>query len=612
MGLLINVDYQLQMHGFRMVFTDTDDYMRLVRIRDFFSHYDLSNNVISRSNVPFGCSLHWTRFYDFFIIIPTYILNFFVNSINQSIEYVGFVIGPIIKSVTIMVFFNVCQKIMEKNDAFLLTAIFAAHPFILPFGIFGRPDHHSFIMLFIIVYLNSIIDIIESKFDNRDFCAKAATIAALCVWISPETLIPILLMDGVLFIHSFSNVEKLRCLLKKNLSTACDIGIIIFLFSDLEGDILTICCLLTVVPYAIADKKHLESLIFRYWHVVAIILLGILFPLVSTVEYDKISVLHMALFTFGALYFGIIMIYQGLSLKIRIVTAFSWFLLIAYAFLSMYPMFFDGMCANIDDYVKEIWLYRVEEMRSPFTLGAGATFTAYSVVTAIAMVSKVVELIRGKSTNLGLTWQILIANAGCYTVFAGISYRMLPYSALFGLPLIVDFGMNSDFTKSLHRLWRIIITAFLSILVLFCASYLDPEKESKTTQSPYTSEELFKLLDNLSPEPIVIMAHSNDGPAILYHTKHSVVGAPYHRQTKGIIFSYKIMEDEYDEEIAKSILKVTDSSYIFVRRTKINPKMEKMSLAHMIANNNLPNWLNIVELPKKFNDIIIAKIDKTK
>jgi hypothetical protein len=106
------------------------------------------------------------------------------------------------------------------------------------------------------------------------------------------------------------------------------------------------------------------------------------------------------------------------------------------------------------------------------------------------------------------------------------------------------------------------------------------------------------------------MTHSNDGPAILYHTKHSVVGAPYHRQAQGIIFSYKIMEDEYDEEVAKSILKVTDSSYLFVRKPNDYSETAKMSLARMIANNNLPNWLSVVKLPEKFSDITIVKIDK--
>jgi asparagine N-glycosylation enzyme membrane subunit Stt3 len=117
-GTLVSLGCYLQTFGWRMTFHDTDDYMRLVRTREFFKNYDLSNAIISRSNVPFGCDLHWTRFYDFFIIVPTYILNLFIDSIDKSIEYVCFFISPVMKSATIAIFFSVVQKLMKKDDAF--------------------------------------------------------------------------------------------------------------------------------------------------------------------------------------------------------------------------------------------------------------------------------------------------------------------------------------------------------------------------------------------------------------------------------------------------------------------------------------------------------------
>ncbi|MDR2681657.1 MAG: hypothetical protein LBB29_01250 [Holosporaceae bacterium] len=109
LGILINVSCYLLLCGFQISFWDSDDYMRLVRIRELFAHGDLANTIISRSNVPFGCSLHWTRFYDFFFVIPAYVLNFFLNSIDESIKYVGFVISPLIKCATIVILFRISQ-----------------------------------------------------------------------------------------------------------------------------------------------------------------------------------------------------------------------------------------------------------------------------------------------------------------------------------------------------------------------------------------------------------------------------------------------------------------------------------------------------------------------
>jgi uncharacterized membrane protein len=227
----------------------------------------------------------------------------------------------------------------------------------------------------------------------------------------------------------------------------------------------------------------------------------------------------------------------------------------------------------------------------------------------VSVVGKVLQLFdRKERKSTDFLWKIAIVNSVIYTIFSGAAYRMIPYSILFSLPLIVDFGMNGNFTKSFYRPLRILITLFISIVFVFFTAVLDhSDNESKDIDAGYTKQELFEVIDNLSENPIVIMAHSNDGPALLYYTKHSVVGAPYHRQTEGIISSYKVMEDEYDEKTVRDILKTTGSSYIFIRKKQYQ-KSDLRSLAKMITDNVPPKWIEIVELPPKFKDVIIAKI----
>ncbi|MDR0677957.1 MAG: hypothetical protein LBF44_00285, partial [Holosporaceae bacterium] len=176
LGVIVDIRFYEQICGSCVTFADTDDYMRLVRIRDFFLHHDLANTVISRCNVPFGCDLHWTRFYDFFIIIPAYILNIFIDS-NKSIEYVGLLIGPVLRSITTVTLFSLCQKFMKKNNAFLTTEIFPSHPLIYGINHLGRPDHHAFIMLFMVVYLKSVIEVALAKFNGENLYLKPAIIA---------------------------------------------------------------------------------------------------------------------------------------------------------------------------------------------------------------------------------------------------------------------------------------------------------------------------------------------------------------------------------------------------------------------------------------------------
>lgn len=168
--------------------------------------------------------------------------------------------------------------------------------------------------------------------------------------------------------------------------------------------------------------------------------------------------------------------------------------------------------------------------------------------------------------------------------------------------------------EKLHRIWRICLTFFCTILFVFVTSVFDHKTDAdegkKCTEPKYTEEELFTELDKLSSEPVVIMAHSNEGPKILYYTKHKAVGAPYHRQQHGIISSYEVMEAPYNRKVVNTHLRNTDSEYIFIRKQKIEEK--KRSLPYMVIEGKIPSGMTQVRLPKKFDDIVVLKIDKTK
>ncbi|MDR3187109.1 MAG: hypothetical protein LBT63_01615 [Holosporaceae bacterium] len=592
--------------------------MRLIRIREFFDHRDLSNNIIQRSNVPFGGDLHWTRFYDFFLIIPSYVLSLFGFSIDKSVGYVGFIVSPIVKSVAAIVLLRVFQAIFSKRDAFLATALFVANFIISPFGSFGRPDHHIFIMLFMIIYLSNIARILGTGSSNLGNYIKAALTSALCIWISPETMIPLLLVDGILLLSAFSNVLKLEDLYVKNLFTTCIISAIICFPWPTNGYYIIMSLMFLVAPYVTFNKFYLTDPIFKYWHMIVLCLAMVLSPLFPAPEYDKISSAHMSLYLFMSLFLGINMFRQKEDLKNRATFAMVWGAIVASVFLCIYPKFFCGMSADISDYVKEIWLYRVSEMKSPLKCGDIAFWTTHFIVIVISIYSKILELLRKKFSRIDLLWWIFIANSLCYVIFGGFFYRMLPYSALFSLPLMVELGMNGKWARYLSRASRIIVTFFLSTLLILASGYLKDGDSAEEPFIAYEKTELYDELNKLSDEPVVIMADVNEGVDILYFTKHSAVGVPYHRQVWGIVASHKIMEDEYNEEEVKEILRKTNSSYIFVRKSNKKNVLKNMSLARIIIDKSekkpnatpCPAWISLVNLPQKFNDVVLAKVNR--
>jgi hypothetical protein len=545
-------------------------------------------------------------------------INLFGLSIEKSVEYVGFIISPIVKSVAIIVLLHIFQKILSQRNAFLAATLFATNFIILPLGSFGRPDHHIFIILFMIVHLANIARILETNSTKQSDSIKAALSAALNVWISPETLIPLLLIDGILLLSTFLNILRLENLYIKSLFTTLFISAIICLPNHASGYYLMVGAMFLVVPYITFNEFYLTDQIFKHWHWIVLFLMMILSPLFPVVEYDKISFVHMSLYIFMSLFLGINMFQQEKDIKSRAIFALFWGIIIAAVFLCIYPRFLHGMSADISDYVKEIWLHRVSEMTSPLKCGDAVFFTSHSIIVAISTYDMITKLLSKKFSKIDLLWWIFIANALCYTVLAGLFYRMLPYSALFSLPLVVEFGMNSKFVKYLSSTLRIMVTFFLSTFFVLVVACLKNDDHIEEPYPAYDKRELYGELNKLSKKPVVIMAHTNDGTDIMYFTKHSVVGVPYHRQTWGIVASYKIMEGKYDENEAKEILRKTNTSYIFIRKAKQKSTVENMSLAQIIIDESeskprkktCPAWIRLISLSKKFNDIVVAKIDR--
>lgn len=642
--LFCSASLYMQMKGLYLDFIDTDDYMRVVRIREFFQNHDLYNNVIERCNVPYGCSLHWTRFYDFFIIIPSYLLSFFTTSINTAIDYVCFCISPIIRIATAFVFLKMLHDndIMNRDNAFLCVVLFAAQPLIIAYGNFGRPDHHAFIVLFMVLFLAQYLRAAQSSFKKHYI--STARLTALCIWISPETLIPLLLADGIAFLYGLKNFgkdEKSRNIYQfvfaKNLEILKCIEILL-IFSCLgrpAGRTLLksggIIATMELMRYFFVFSRKTKNKILQFSWILLFLVSSFILRELLPIYYDEISVVHWGLYA-SATYF-----FWPLPRKIDDkVVPFDVFCAAAgvSTFLFMFPKFLLGMGADVSPYVKQIWLSKVNEMQSPFNSGDTFLYILHASFVVAAVCSKFYDLFKKRYTNdLSKTffWLFFSGLSAIYIIFAGLANRMLLYSSLFSLSLVVDLCMNNTYFSGLKRGIRIFSAAFMTIFFMIFAAAISgddveekeniAEKTEKTSASEdkekekeYSTRELLTELDHISPVPVVIMAHSNDGPSILYYTKHCTIGAPYHRQQEGIISSYEVMQAPYDEEKVKKIVKETGTSYIFIKVPKVDQKKGKKdnkvaSLPQLILEKKIPEWLEKVRMSEKFEEeAIVVKV----
>ncbi len=601
----------INLFGEGVNFIDGDDFMRVVRIREFFDHYDLNNYLIARSNYPYGCELHWTRLYDFFIIGLTWIFDLFTDSLEQSINYACFCISPIIALVSMVFVFKIFDMFTNKGNVFLATALFCASPFLIPIFSFGRPDHHAFIMLCLLVYSYYTAKIILNESEDKRIYIKAAIATTACVWASPETLIVLLLTDAVLFFAYMNDFERTTNFYFKNLLAACFIGTIALIpeASSQSFSCLSICVLLLLIPYTTLKRNSLQKdPFFRCWHYICLMFMMIFLTKIQPVEYDKISIVHSTLFLCLSTFFAVNL--QLIGRKDHLYDSILWALVIAFIFLSMFPRFLMGMSADIPQFVKDIWLSKISELRSPFSGDMLWTFLVYVLITGTAIVVKIQELRKQSISGKNIIWALFVVLASCYLLLACFAYRMIPYLVIFGLPIVVSLGMSSKYVKKFSRLVRMIITVFITFLFMFAVSlFVESDLDDEIFKNcKYSEAELFKYVDNLSSEPVVIMAHSNHGPKLLYYTKHYVLGASYHRQIEGIINSYSVMEMDNDLSVVRKVLQKTKSQYIFIEHKKQH--LLPNSFASSVLAGHIPQWLSVVKIPEKFSDYSIFKIDQ--
>ena len=413
----------------------------------------------------------------------------------------------------------------------------------------------------------------------------------------------------MLFAHfSFSkNSEKLQLLFKKNILIALLAGLLELTTARAGVPYLACIDALLISILFTTDRKKINMLLGAL--LICIILFSkYIFP----VDYDKISIVHVALYAISGIFFQATTYIKGDLKKRLILNGLSWTFL-GVIFLILYPKFIYGMSADVSDYAKEIWLNRVMEMKSPLTDSDRSIFIIHCIISFSAIFHGLFVL---KFREHKIFWHVISINAFFYTLLSMFAFRMWPFSDLFTLPIVVNSVMHAKILRKIPRIGKtcILLLGLTLLPPLFqngknelkqstiennSSKNRDENEEGKLKRKFY--EEISKIV----PANSVILADVDLGPEILYYTSCRVVGAPYHRQTEGIISCYEVLQKDYDENRIRKILAQTHASYILFEKPA--PKSLEKNLKNMIANNELPKWLKILKL-RSSDKMILAKV----
>jgi hypothetical protein len=270
-------------------------------------------------------------------------------------------------------------------------------------------------------------------------------------------------------------------------------------------------------------------------------------------------------------------------------------------FLAIEPRCLRGPYAMMDAAVWPIWLAQVREMQplvplltqKPLTAIAIATFPVAALAAALVLLRD--PALRRDFGYLAATAALL---AGFITTLAAI--KAYSYATWLGMPLVAAFALHLFAALRLHALLPrfavglMLTPAALSIGAISIANAAglnDRESFSRPEREACLKTENYPPLARL---PAGLIATDIDfGPFLLALTPHSILAAPYHRLSGGIVSAHTIFVSPPDA--ARDAVRRLGVTYVLTCGPRppngLAGAARDASLWGRLQANDAPAWL---------------------
>jgi hypothetical protein len=491
---------------------DTDNYMRLVRVEQLAESGSWYDSVIHRSNYPYGEELHWTRFLDVLLLGGAYMLSPFLG-FKQGLLAWGIIFSPLLGLCSLLALFWATRPVMSANSQRLLCLLFISHSLLMSVFLFGRPDHHSLLLLLFIVLLGCLFRSVEQPVNNI-YILLTGFIAALSLWVSVETVFAIIMVYITLGILWLTREKAFaRQLLLFSLS--------IFLFS-------TVFLLIERPP--------------SHWF---------------AAEYDKISVAHLFVFLLAVLATYLLTLIRSSRLCHKLIKSASILIASGFAIWLVYPAFYQGPMAGINRDIVLIWLSGVSEVQPLWSLEQYDQVIIIGSIVLFFIYLSYLVFKKRFADNLPL-FMPLVCGFSIFLPLGIYQIRMDYYLLVLIIILlavflddIIAFISKSNISNYLKPLLRItvILLFILGLPVIGLFASLDNATKVETTNPELLTLSIFlNEYRQTDPDAQTILTYLDFGPELLYRTDFNLISTPYHRNEQGILYNYQVMAAESFED----------------------------------------------------------------
>ena len=327
----------------------------------------------------------------------------------------------------------------------------------------------------------------------------------------------------------------------------------------------------------------------------------------GVVACDVIAVnLWAALAVAGAGLFISIRLTSGRSFGFRLASIGLTGALAAAAYVALDPVCLKGPLGAVDPRIKPIWMNQVAEMRGLFEKAwkrrTAFLFTAY-VASLLGAVAWIVLARRKEDRTPGLYLTGALFLAGF--LLAIDAERMVNYASWCAAPM-VGAALSRLFDRpGRSRVMVILATGLISQqaqipLLDYIPGWKKPP--DATAKNGMRKTDLCiegTAFKTLRTQPVGLVVGEIDlGPRILAQTPHSVLAAPYHRMSYGILAANEALSAPpgRDEQIARRI----GAAYFVTcpaRTRQFNHQLGPNSLQLRLDHGRPPAWLEAISPP---------------
>ncbi|HSM03691.1 MAG TPA: hypothetical protein VK858_03680 [Longimicrobiales bacterium] len=490
-------------------YLDTDDYTRLLRVRELATGGSWFDATLERANWPDGDTLHWTRPMDVVLLAAVGVVAP-IGGLDDGLRSAAIVVPPLLLFAILLVATWAAAPVGDPRLRFAVPVVLLAQPALVFYGRVGRADHHALILLCFAAALGFALRGLEEP-ERRSWAWGLGLSCALGLWTSTEFLLPL-----ALFLAT---------------GMAVWVG---------QGGIT-----------GVFQRRWTGALAAG----VAAALLLERAPDLGMAAYDRLSWVHLLVTALAA---GVWVAATRIGTEadrsargravVGLATAAGAGLVVWLAA----PGFFGGPMVAVTDPVVRRWLSQVPELQ-PRLLPVDLTRAGVLVVVTGCAVAVTVWLAARVRRDGGGGRGLLLAGLVLFLGIALVQVRWVTYVGVLAGPAAAAVlagrfrGVEAISPEPLAPRIAALGVLLLGPLVVGGAMVaLAPDAPTDSLAEPPSScdmEAVAAFLDPagpLGPGPWTVAAHMDLGPVLLYRTPHRVLATPYHRNRHGIRAVYDL------------------------------------------------------------------------